>query len=195
MADFPDSWDEFCLIGIKPKGGTFVYFDAMVQDINDFNWMTKDIETRVLVNGGRAVRRVPHDGPEGITMKVIPVNVARGNEGIAQWFHPQSSEDSTQPITVDNTLDRDTFQVVILWTTQLPDGNLNADDVPDSDEAAERIQILNAYLTNYKPDFSDKTKSAEITFKWAPFQKDGTRNKIEESTDGSAQLSAVESFS
>jgi len=36
--------------------------------------------------------------------------------------------------------------------------------------------------------------SAEMTFKWTPFQKDGTRNKIEESTIGTAQLPAVTTF-
>ena len=191
--DFPDSWDEFCLVGIKVKGGSFVYFDGMTEDITAMNWMKKDIETAVQINGGRTVRRVPSADPEGITLKVYPTEADRSATGIVQWFHPQSTDDATDPIVVLNTLGRDTFQVVLLWTTQLPDATLDADGIPTENEAAYRVQAVNAYLTDYTPSFDNKQLSAEVTFKWAPFQKDGTANKREESTNTTV-LAAVETF-
>ena len=193
-ADFSDSWDEFCLVGIKVKGGSFVYFDTMTEDITAMNWMKKDIETAVQVNGGRTVRRVPSPDPEGITLKVFPVDATRSAQGIVQWFHPQSTADTTDPIVVLNTLNRDTFQIVLLWTSQLPDSSLDADGIPDAYETAYRVQVINAYITDYTPSFDSKQLSAEVTFKWAPFQKDGTANKREEST-ASTVLDAVETFS
>ena len=41
-------------------------------------------------------------------------------------------------------------------------------------------------MTRYVPSFDDKIKSAEVTFKWAPFDKSGSANKREESTQNSA---------
>ena len=71
---------------------------------------------------------------------------------------------------------------MILWAE-----NLGADamSIPSTGNAY-RIQIINAYMTSYKPSFDDKLKSAEVTFKWAPFDKSAAANKREESTQSSA---------
>ena len=103
-------------------------------------------------------------------------------------FHPQSTADSTQPIAVDNTITRRKCGVILLWSTTLP---ATAGTVPDASKASYRIQVVNAYMTRYVPSFDDKILSAEMTLKWAPFQKDGSANKREESTDGSEQLPAA----
>lgn len=152
------------------------------------DWGDKDIEGVALVNGGRVVKFNPMSD-ESITMKVYPINAEnKSDEGVVQFFHPVSGEDSTQPIVVDNSLTRDKYKVVLLWAETLP---ANATTQPDAGKTAYRIQIINAYMTSYKPSFDDKLFSAEVTFKWAPFQKDATTNKREESTDGTAQLAAT----
>lgn len=194
---YPDEWDEFCLIAVQEKGGSDIELQALTEDLTAFDWMEKDIEAKPLVNGGRVTRRVAFDGPEGITMKVYPVSAEVDGTGVVQLFHPilSGTDDETEPYEVPNSLKRKTWRVILLWTSELPDdGTLTAATQPTAGYTAYRIQIFNAYMTRYKPSFDGKQWSAEITFKWAPFQKDATRNKIEESTEGTSQLATVTAF-
>jgi len=185
----PDAWKERCRISIIPFGDSALAFDGFTEDITAMDWGDKDIEGIALVNGGRVVKYNPM-GDESITLKVYPINAEMdvANEGVVQHFHEQSTDDTAQPIVVDNTINRKTFGIVILWSEKLP---ALATTLPDAAKTAIRIQIINAYMTSYKPSYDDKTFSAEVTFKWTPFQKDGTANKREESTDGSVQLAAA----
>ena len=197
MTGFPDEWDEFCLIAIQEKGSSDVEFQALTEDITAFNWMEKDIGAKPLVNGGRVTQRIAFDGTEGITMKVYPVSADIDGTGVVQHFHPilSGTADETDPISIPNSLKREKYRIVILWTSELPDdGTLTATTVPTAGYAAQRIQIRNAYMTQYKPNYDDKRWSAEITFKWAPFTKAAASNKDEESTAGTTQLVAVTAF-
>ena len=45
---------------------------------------------------------------------------------------------------------------------------------------ARRITVSNAYCTKATPSFDDKYLSAELMFKWTPFKKDGTSNRLEQ---------------
>ena len=197
MTAFPDEWDEFCLIAIQKKGGSDVEYQALTEDITALEWMEKDIQAKPLVNGGRVTQRVSFDGPEGVTFKMYPVSADTDGTGVVQQFHPilSGTEDTTDPIVVPNSLRRDTYRIVMLWTTELPDdGTLTATTVPTAGYPSWRIQIFNAYMTQYKPSYDGKMWSAEVTFKWAPFTKAAARNKIEESTVGDTQLDAVTAF-
>lgn len=191
----PDSWKEFCLIGIIPEaypsaagGGSEIAFAAMTEDITAMDWGDRDIESIATVSGGRIVKNMPM-ADESITMKMYPVDAlldtANVASGVAQLFHPQAAEDTTQPILVANVKDRRRFGVIILWASTLPStaGTATAASVP-----AYRVQVVNAYMTSYKLNFDDKHLSCEVTFKWAPFNKAATGNKREESTDGSGPL-------
>jgi len=184
----PDAYKEVCRISIINNAGTAVAFDGFTEDITAMDWGEKDIEGMALVNGGRVVKFTPMSD-ESMTLKIYPTRADTAvTNSVAQLFHPQSTADSTQPIAVDNRYQRDPCGIVILWATTLP---ATAQTVPAGSVTAERIQIINAYPTKYTPSFDDKVKSAEITFKWAPFAKDATRNKREESTDGSEYLPAA----
>jgi len=185
----PDAWKERCRIAIIPLDGTALDFEGFTEDITSMDWGDKDIEGIAQVNGGRVNKYNPM-GDESITLKVYPINVDNNvdAEGVAQHFHKQSTDDQTQPIVVDNTITRDTFGIVILWAETLP---ADAVTLPAESKTAYRIQIINAKMTSYKPSFDDKIFSAEITFKWSPFQKGAGANKREESTDGTAQLAAA----
>jgi len=194
---FPDAWKEFCLIGIIPEayptgagGGTEIAFAGITEDITAMDWGERDIEGVPLVNGGRVVKAMPM-GDESLTLKVYDVDAlldtANVAAGVVQLMHPQTTEDATQPVVVDNSIYRRRFGIILLWASNLP---ATAGAVPSSG-ATYRIQIVNAYMTSFKPNFDDKLKSAEVTFKWTPFQKDATKNKREESSDGSELLSAA----
>jgi len=194
----PDAWKEFCLIGIIPEaypaaagGGTELAFAGMTEDITGIDWGEKDIEGMALTNGGRVVKNTPMSD-ESITLKMYPVDTlldsANVAEGLAQLFHPQSAEDVTQPSVANNTIYRRRFGIILLWAKTLP---ATAGAIPTDSMNAYRIQIVNAYMTSYKLNYDDKLLSAEVTFKWAPFQKDASSNKREESTDGSEYLAAA----
>lgn len=182
---YPDSWKEVCKISIIDTDSNVIVFDGFTEDITAMDWGEKDIEGMALLNGGRIVKNTPMTD-ESITLKVYPVKADNATtDSMVQLFHPQSTPDTTQPILVDNVVDRKQVGLVILWATILP---ATATTIPGDSIPAYRIEVINAYVTKYTPSFDDKHLSAEITLKWTPLAKDATRNKREESTDGSAYL-------
>jgi len=183
---YPDAWQELCLIGIIPSDGAMTAFAALTEDITAMDWGEKDIEGAPLVGGGRVVKITPMTD-ESVTLKMWPVSALLTGTGVSQLMHQQTADDSTDPIEVLNTNTRRKFGLIFLWAKTLP---ATAQTLPTANIAAYRIMVVNAYCTSYKPSFDDKNLSAEITFKWTPFNKSGTANKIEESTI-STQLQAA----
>lgn len=183
---FPDAWNEFYQVNIIRTTGIGVAFQGLTEELS-FDFADKDIESIELANAGRVVKRIPMTD-ESVTMKVYPVDAKLTGDGVVQWFHPQSTDDATQPIAVDNTFARNKHRLVFLWAETLP---ASAVTQPAISKTAYRIQVVNAYMTSYKLNYDDKLMSAEITFKWAPLNKSASPNKREESTDGTAQLAAV----
>lgn len=176
-ATTPDSFREVCLIGVLPSGGSEVQFAGFTEDITGLDFGDKDIEGVPLVNGGRVTKWSPQ-ADESVTLKVYPISALRDGTGVSQWFNPQDTEDTTQPVLVDNTRNRTLHALYMLWATSLPTA---ASSAVTAGQYAYRVQVINAYMTSYKPSFDDKHFSAEVTFKWPPFNKAGSANKREES--------------
>lgn len=187
----PDTWQETCLIGIIPEGETEIAFAGITKDISGFEFGSKGISREVLVNGGQVAKYEPMD-VESIELEVFPVDALLDTAGVAngvvQMFHPQSTEDTTQPVLVDNTLTRKKHGLILLWCTILP---ATAGAIPALGEPAYRIEIINAYMTEYNLDYTDKFLMGTLKFSWTPFQKDASANKREESTNGDVQLPAA----
>ena len=186
-ATAPDAFKEVCLIGIIRESGSEIQFAALTEDITAFDWADKDIEGMPLVNGGRVAKWNPQ-GDESITMKVYPVTALQDGTGVVQWFHPPATADSTQPIAVDNVRTRASHRLILTWAYPTLPATAGASISNDGKTTSYRIQVVNAYMTSYKPNFDDKIFSAEITFKWTPYNKAGVANKREESCNGSAVL-------
>lgn len=201
-AVLPDSWDEIALIGIRydddgiGTGGTEAQFAAITEDITAMDWGEKEIEGVPTLSGGRIVKRTPMTD-ESITLKMYPVEATLDASGIIQWFHPQVavatpkvstgtiSNDTSPPMAVYNSNLRRKHKIIIIWATGFP---ATAGAVTVSGQQAYRIQIVNAYLTKVVPSYDDKQLSVEATFKWAPFNKAGSPNKVEESTAGNTAV-------
>ena len=187
----PEMWQETYLLDIVDSGGTAIAFAGLIQDISDITNFEKDITPIQLGNGGM-IAKYEEFTAESMTLKVIPITAGIDGEttatGVDQLFNKQSTDDSTQPILVDNTITRQNFGIVFLRATTLP---ATASTVPAGSVVARRTQIINAKMTISKDDWSDKSESVEITLKWMPFQKDGTSNRRSESTDGSESLPAA----
>jgi hypothetical protein len=185
---FPESYQEVCRVAIIDTDGNIINLDAFTEDITSMDFGEKDIEGRPLVNGGR-VKKYTAMTDESITFKVYHVKADNATtDSIIQLFHPQSTPDITQPILVKNVYDRKEVGLVILMATTLP---TTAVTLPGDSVTAYRYQIINANITMANPSFDDKILSAELTVKWAPFNKAGTENKVEESTNGSEYLPAA----
>ena len=196
MTTIPDQWDEVMLVGIQEINGSEIAFGSLTDDITDISFMEKNIEGKNNVAGGVTTRKIPVTPIESITLKMTPITVGLMNEttgtGITQHMHPQSAADNTEPIDVPVTLNRSKYKLVFLWATTLP---ATASTLPAAGVYAKRWEIFNAYITNVNWDYGEKELTAEVTFKWTSFQKDATRNRIMSSTDDSAQLTAVVSYS
>lgn len=193
MTAIPDSFDEFCLVSLLPDSGSESQFAAYTEDITAMDWGEKDIEGRPNIAGGRHVRKVPMTD-ESMTLKVFPISAKTTGSGGIQNMHPNGltadSIDDYDPVTVGNSNFRMKHRVVMLWSTALPTQTV-ASTIPAAGNPSYRIQVINAYVTKYTPSFDDKTKSAELGLKWAPFNRSGTENKREESVGTTASLVAA----
>jgi len=188
MTATPDSWTERFLLGITKEGSTEQQFAGITSEITGLDFGEKDIESTPLASGGRVVRPIPMT-IESVTLKLYPVTALLDGTGIVQQFHPQVTDDSSVPVVVENTITRKKHKIVFVWSTTLP---ATASTLPTLGSPSYRVQIINAYMTRYKPSFDNREFTAEATFKWAPFNKAGTvGNKREEYTSGSAQLAAA----
>lgn len=169
-----ETWTELALVGIKgTDDSTEVQFAGMIEDVTAFDYGEKDIEGIKMVSGGNVVKRVPMTD-ESITMKVVPVTVAKDGNGIQPYL--AGTTDTSDPFSILNTTGREKHRVVIVWAgTALP--NTASGTVTGE---CRRITIANAYCTKAAPSFDDKYMSGEIMFKWAPFTKGGVSNRKEE---------------
>lgn len=176
MTAFPESWTEFVKVGIKRERDTNeVQFDGLIEDITAMEMGEKDIEGMALLNGGRVVKQVPMTD-ESITFKLYPVSTRLDGTGIIQHMHPQTADDTSDPFAVLNTNLRQKHRIVLVWATSLPIAPTTAEAAILGGEYAERLIVANAYCTKVVPSFDDKIKSAEVTFKWAPFTKGAVSN-------------------
>lgn len=188
MTEFPDEWDELCLIGIAKEGGSEVQFAALTEEIS-FEVPSKDIESKAMANGGCRVRRVPvGDNVNSVTFKMTPVSAGLDGTGVIQWLHPQATADTTDPIVVTDSLLRDKHKIVILWAGLLPAA---ASTSPVVGYPAYRKQMINMYCTDAKPSYDDFKLQYEVTFKAAPYTSAAVGNSRTESTLGVTQLPAA----
>ena len=177
-----NAWTEFCLIGVIPNDGAAeVQLAGCTEDITGIDFGDKDIEGMPLVNGGRVVKKKPQED-ESITFKGYPIGVANDGTGYGQFFSGTVLP-TADPFIIFNDARRRTNRVTLTWREDLPAafGTLAAGSAVPAGTGAYRITAINAYCTHYKPSFDDKILSAEVTFKWAPFNKTGTPNRREES--------------
>lgn len=131
--------------------------------------------------------------PFEITMDLYPVEANIGGEaGMSQGFMElQASWDASEPIAATLTRSRESWAVAILLTD---DGaNTGANVATASSTNSYRFVAVHGQITSYDQDFSDGMLKATVTFKFAPFNKQGIGQYHEDSGDGTA-LVAVSNF-
>ncbi len=189
-----DAWSEWGLLAIAAKGQSDVeYSGRIATDSLDIDSGDKDFDIINLLNGGRLEKPTP-EGETVITFDAYFPDIATGGSGILQLFHTTSDNwDSTQPLEVTNSRNRDQFRVVILWTDDTSVTSATA-QVPSGSKGL-RLIITDARLISAKMSFGDGILKTTVKFKVAPFSRTGTSNIKWQSTDGSAALEALSSYS
>jgi len=186
------SWQDRVLIGIKKKGGSSVkYFAGLTQEV-DLPEITKDFESTPLMNGGR-VRENSAEEDQEVTLTLYPIGVLTGDgttrpEGVAEWI---LTDEETADARYAPSLDRYDFGIALLWTNVLDSENsvspVEADSEIDTSsdgatKAALRYVYENGQITVMSADFGDMVHTAEVTFKFAPYDETGSRNYFHESS-------------
>lgn len=186
------AWSETCLISITPLSGTEVQLAAMTETV-DIDLGDKDIEQVPTLIGGRVIKKVPQDITT-LTFEGYPIGISSAsNKGLSQFFHMTNAAtyDTTEPLVVNASLGRDLFRVSILWAEVAP---TTASATTTAAKAAYRFSIANCYMTSMKPSFTDGILKFTFAFKGAAFNKQGTAQIHEESTETTTALSVLSTY-
>jgi len=188
MVVYQDAWSEMALISIASSGqATDTEFAAFTETI-DIDRGDKDIDAVVNVKGGRIVKKIPEDMTT-VTFEAYPIDIGV-TSGLSQQFN--RTYDVAQPLSSTNTFYRDKMRVAILWTDDIT-ATSGAGAVASGSQAY-RFTAKNGYITSSKPSFTDGVLKFTFQFKFPPFIKTGTGNITEESTDSSAAITALGTY-
>lgn len=178
-----DAWMETCLIEVQRQGDTEALNMAGITETIDFDIGEKDIEGIPMVSGGRVTKWSP-EGDTSLTIEGYPlqagtIDSATTGTGFTDLLHTQ---DTTVPIRVVNTRNRDKHRVLVMWTNDST--ATTAASITAADASALRIGIAEARCTSAKWSFTDDILKCTAIFKCAAFDKSGSGNVLVESAAG-----------
>lgn len=187
MANAPDAWTETALINLN-DGTTDSVIHAITETI-DISQGDKPMESIATVAGGRLKKFSPQEDTE-ITFEGYPIAIgdktAATQDGLDLFFNAGTS--TTAPFSVTSSRSRTAFTVTIMWTDSTV---TSATSSIASGKYALRYNFANCDLTSCKPSFTDGILKATYVFKCLAFNKAGTSNITEESTDGTASMNTI----
>ena len=183
----PDAWTETALINLN-DGTTDATIAAITETI-DISQGDKPMEGIANMAGGRIKKFSPQEDTE-ITFEGYPIGIgdkdATSQDGLDLFFNAGTA--SVAPFSVSASRNRTTFTVTIMWTD---DTATSATSSVASGKYALRYNFANCDMISCKPSFTDGILKATYVFKCTAFNKAGTSNITEESTDGTASLPTV----
>jgi len=186
-----DAWTETGYVAITKKGETDVEFRTITETV-DIDLGDKDFDVIATLAGGRLVKFTPQE-PTTITLEAYPVEAGTDSGDTGKgFFDLMNTADSTQPLSISVDRNRDQYRIVCLWTDDTT--ITSATSALGPNQTGLRLIAKNGYFTSVKPSFTDGILKFTVTFKCPPFDKDGNANITIESTDGTASLDAVSSY-
>jgi len=192
MARKPETWSELANVGITVLDGSEVQFATITETV-DIDLGDKDFDAIATLKGGRLVKFNPQDVTT-ITLEAYPLEAGTDTGSTGKgFFDLMNTQDASQAQTISVDHQRDQYQIVVLWTEDT-DITTAGSAVTNSNEGF-RIVAKNGYFTGVKPAMTDGVLKFTVTFKCPPFNKAGTANVTMESTDGTADMAAVGSYS
>lgn len=190
-----DTWSETALLGITKLDGSANQFATIIETVSGSGGV-KDFESIASLAGGRLKRFSPQEDIE-ISIEGYAVEVGTDAAGTANGFmdllHGGLNSDTTQPLKISSDKDRSEYQMVILWTD---DTSITAaESAVNLNQNGKRFVFKNGHFTNVEWEMAgDKVLKYTLTYKVTPFDKSGSSNIDYESTDGTATMTAVASY-
>jgi len=186
-----DTWSETAKVAIAAASGADQNFQTITETV-DIDIGDKDFDVIATLKGGRLVKYTPQE-PTTITLEAYPVEAGTDSGTTGEgFFDLMNTTDASQPlsITVDRT--RSKYRLVILWTDNTSVANASA--IVGEAYNALRVVASDGYFTSVKPSFTDGVLKFTVTYKVPPFDKSGTGNVAIQSTDATASLTALASY-
>lgn len=186
-----DTFSETAKVAIAAQSGSDVDFQTITETV-DIDIGDKDFDVLATIAGGRLVKFTPQE-PTTITLEAYPVQAgtASGMTG-AGFFDIINTVDTSQPLIIPVDRVRNKYRVAILWT------NSTAVTYATQQVAmpfqALRVAAAEGFFTSVKPSFTDGVLKFTVTYKVPPFDKTGAANMSIMSTDGTATLTAMVSY-
>lgn len=190
------AWSEIAYVTIWKCGDpTGAEYAALTETI-DIDQGTKDMEYVSTLYGGKIGKRVPQ-GELTISFDAYPLSI--GGEisgqatGTAVLFQGGTTWPTTQPAVIYSTPHRDVYRISVLWTDD-PSSGLTGAGATGIGYNAYRFTVASAINTEMNPSFTDGLLKVSMKFKASPYNKWRVANVREESTDGTAGLSALSTY-
>ena len=191
----PETWSEKAKISISLEGGDEILFGSLTETI-DIDLGDKDIEAIATTSGGRLVKYTPQDITT-VTLEAYPLEAgtltgAAANTDGTGFFGMMNTEDATEPLDVDVDRVRSKHRIAIMWTDSVSITTANAQ--VGTGTYCMRVVASDGYFTSVKPSYTDGILKFTVTYKVPPFDSSGTANIAIQSTDASATLTALQSY-
>ena len=182
QADAVDSWSELFLITIQKKGGTAMEFAAT---ISTYDRTGGDKDFSQIPNGaGGRIKKFEAQTPYEITLEAYPVEAGTDTGAVGKGFADllATINGAVQPVSISADHTRDLYLLAIKHTTSTSDTSAVA--ITADGDRAERDSYINGHFVSLVASFTDGIRKITAKYKVTPFDKDGSSNVTEESTDG-----------
>lgn len=186
-----ETWSETAFVAITEIDGSDVEFCTITETV-DLDIGDKDFDVMNTLKGGRLVKFNPQE-PTTITLEAYPVEAGTdtGTTGKG-FFNLIHTTDTDQPQSIAFDRTRTKVRCVVLWTDD--PGVISATEATTGSYDGMRFVLKNGYVTSAKPSYTDGVLKYTVAIKFPAFNKAGDPNGLIESTDGSAVLTAVSSY-
>ena len=186
-----DTWSETAKVAIAAASGADQDFQTITETV-DIDIGDKDFDVIATLAGGRLVKFTPQE-PTTITLEAYPVEAGTTSGATGEgFFDLMNTVDSSQPQIIVSDRVRNKYRVSILWTDST--SVTYAHQQVGMPYTALRVAAADGFFTSVKPSFTDGVLKFTVTYKVPPFDKDGTANVCIMSTDGTATLTAMVSY-
>ena len=183
QATAPDAWTETFLITIQKKAGTAMNFRALVTTY-DITGGDKDFTQIANGTGGR-IKKFEAQTPYEVTLEAysLEAGTISGSTGLG-FADLLGTVDASQPISISADHTRDLYLLSVAHTTST--SATSAVAVSVAGDRTERDTFKNGHFTSYTSSMTDGIRKHTIKYKVTAFDKTGTSNITQASSDGSS---------